>query len=71
MDRTQRLDKVSTSKTSLDMKKPRTRFMFEYDGPHRFNTISIMATSEEEAQERAEELKPNTNIRRLRNNSRV
>jgi len=53
------------------MKKPRTRFMFEYDGPHRFNTISIMATSEEEAQERAEELKPNTNIRRLRNNSRV
>ena len=51
--------------------KPRTKFMFEYDGPHRFNHLSVMANSEDEALKRAEELRPNTNIRRLRNFSRV
>ena len=52
-------------------KGPRARFMFEYDGPHRFNTISILAVNEEEAIRRAIARYPYKNIRRLRNFSKV
>jgi len=45
--------------------------MFEYEGPHRFNHLSVLAINEEEAIIKAEKLRPNTNIRRLRNFSKV
>ena len=51
--------------------RPRSRFLFEYDGPHRFNHLSVLAINEKEAIKRAKKLRPNTNIKRLKNFSKV
>ena len=49
-----------------DNKSPRGKFMFTYDGPHAHNVLSVLAINEEEAMKRAEKLRPNCNIKRLR-----